>query len=402
MNVGFYYHVEAVFDRDGVARVPSLLGLFVEELAKHAGHVTFYAHGESTSGIEDYALTEPLVSCVDLGPRRTFPERLLLPGRSLRAFTPRDDGVDVMLIRGPSPLLPHVARAAGDIPVAVHIVGDYTDQRRDPETRTMPWWRQSAIRVLFHAYTRWQRRVARNALVLVNTPDLAERFDGDVQMVFESTLTEEMVASEPRMAESGLGSSRPARLLFTGRILPEKGLWEAVDAVRILTERGFDVTLDIAGWEYPTDPVVQGLRRHIHALGVEERVRFLGYVPAGALLATVYREADVFVLPTHGEGFPRSLFEAMGSGLPVVTTGVGGIPHWIHHEREAVLVQPRSAVSLADGLERVLTDDDLRHRVARGGLEFARPWTVEKGCALLAAKLSDWSSTTNRTPTSRS
>lgn len=400
MNVGFYYHVEALFDPDGTARVPALLGLFVEELAKHAGHVTFYAHGESTSGIEDHSLRRPLVTAVDLGPRRSFPERLLLPARSLRAFTPHEHDVDVMLIRGPSPLLPHLTRAAGDIPVAVHIVGDYADQRRDPSTRTMPWWRQSVIHLLFRAYTRWQRRTARNALVLVNTPDLAQRFDGDVDVVFESTLTEETISPEPRTSENGLGRSRPARLLFTGRILPEKGLWEAAESVRILTERGFDVTLDIVGWEYPTDPVVKGLQAHIGNLGVDALVRFTGYVPAGAPLADVYRRADVFVLPTHGEGFPRSLFEAMGSGLPVVTTSVGGIPHWIRHEREAVLVQPRSARSLADGIERLLTDDDLRHRVARAGWEFARPWTVQKGCELLATKLSEWSQASG-TPTPR-
>lgn len=399
MNVGFYYHVEAVFDPDGTARVPALLGLFVEELAKHAGRVTFYAHGRSTTGIEDYPLREPLVTCVGLGPRRSFPERLLFPARSLRAFTPQDHNLDVMLIRGPSPLLPHLAKASGDIPVAMHIVGDYIDQRRDPSARTMPWWRQSAVRSLFHLYARRQRRAARNALVLVNTPDLAQRFDGQPDVVFESTLTEDAIAPEPRATESGLGRSRPARLLYTGRILPEKGLWEAVEAVLILTDRGFDVTLDIVGWEHPKDPVVQRLRAHISSLGIEQRVRFPGYVPAGAPLAEVYRRADVFLLPTHGEGFPRSLFEAMGSGLPVVTTDVGGIPHWIRPDNEAVLVQPRSAASLADGLERLLTDDDLRPRVARAGWEFARPRTVQKGCELLVSKLAEWSRASRRAPT---
>lgn len=387
MNVGFYYHVEAVFEPDGSARVPSLLGLFVTELAKHVGQVTFYAHGGSTTGIEDFALRQPLVRCVDLGPRRSFPERLVRPARSLRVFAPGDDGIDVMLVRGPSPLLPHIVKTVGSIPIALHIVGDYTDQRRDPETRTMPWWRQAAIRALFHAYTRWQRHVARRALVLVNTPDLAGRFD-DADVVFESTLTERMLAPAPHAEVS-----RPARLLYTGRILPEKGLWEAVEAVQILAGRGLDTTLDIVGWEQPKDPVVAGLREHIGRLGVADRVRFPGYVPAGESLAEVYANADIFVLATHGEGFPRSLFEAMGCGLPCVTTNVGGIPHWITHEREVILVEPRSAASLADGIQRLLTDDALRATVARTGWAFARPWTVEKGCELLAAKLAEYVAT---------
>lgn len=383
MNVGFYYHVEAAFEGDGTARVPGLLGLFITELARNAGRVTFYAHSGATTGIEDFALDPALVRCVDLGPRRSFPQRLLRPARSLRRFTPQEDGVDVMLVRGPSPLLPYIARATGAIPLALHIVGDYVDQRRSAGERTMPLWRYAAIRASFRVYARMQRRAARRALVLVNTPDLAGGFDA-AEVVFESTLTESMLAPAPRT-----DVSRPARLLYTGRILPEKGLWEAVEAVGILTGRGHESTLDIVGWEDPTDPVVERLRGHIGALGLESRIRFAGYVPAGDELAKVYAAADIFVLPTHGEGFPRSLFEAMGCGLPCVTTSVGGIPHWIGHEGEALLVPPRSASALADAIQRLLVDDELRHRVAHNGWAFARAWTVEKGCALLAAKLAE-------------
>ncbi len=381
-----------MFEAEGVARVPALWGLFVEDLGRHAGRVTLYAHGESTGGVEDYRLGEPFVRCVDLGPRRRFPERMFLPRRSLRAFDPAGDSVDVMLIAGPTPLLPHVVKASAGIPVALHIIGDLRGHRRDPSTRTMPWWREKLIRALTHVYTLWQSHAARSALVLVNTPDLAKLFKGNenVEVAILSTLQSDEVVPAPRNSEPGLGQSRQARLLFTGRILPEKGLWEAVEAVRMLTDRGFDLVLDVVGWEHPREPVIPGLMQQIERFGMSERVRIVGYVPAGPELSAVYKSADIYVLPTHGEGFPRTLFEAMGVALPVVTTPVGGIPHWIHDEVEALFVDPRSSASLAKGLERMLTDDDLRGRVSRGGWEFARKLTLEEGSRMLIQKMSDW------------
>ncbi len=400
MNVGFYYHVDAVFDREGVARLPALTGLFVEELARQVGRVTLYAHGGSRAGIEDFQLGEPLVRCVDLGVKRRFPERMFFPVRSLRAFRPHEHGVDIMLICTPTALLPHIVKACGDVPVAMYVIGEYATENRDPKARSMPWWRDALIRGLFRLYTRREKRVSRHAMVLANAPQLLDLFEGhsNTGVVFLSTLTEASVVDEPPRSDPRPGRARPAKLLFAGRLIPEKGLWEAVEAVRILHDRGLDTTLDIAGWEAPSDPVVEALRRHIRGLDVEDRVRFIGYVPAGPPLAAVYKQADVYVLPSHGdgEGFPRTIFEAMGAGVPVVTTPVGGIPCWIHSGKEALLVEPRSARALAEGVESLLKDDTLRETVARTGLEFVRDWTLEKGCELLAQRLAEWRDATAR------
>lgn len=404
MNVGFYYHVEAVFEPDGSARVPALLGIFIEELAKRAGTVTFYTHGQSRAGIEDYQLRPPLVRCVDLGPRPRFPQAMFVPGRWLRSFQLQADEIDVMLIRGPTPLLPHLVKAAGDTPVALHIVGDYASEDRYTAARSMPWWRDALIRLVFRLYRRRQREVSDGVLVLVNSPHLVDRFPGrdDVGVVIESTLMEGSLVAEPRRLRPGLGSTRSARLLMAGRIIPEKGLWEAAEAVLLLAERGIDAVLDIVGWQAPTDPVEQAFRRYVKKLGIEERVRYLGYVPAGEDLAEVYRSSDVFVLPSRSraEGFPRTVLEAMGAGIPVVTTPVGGVPHWVRHKEEAILVEP-SPSAVADGIEALLKDADLHDRVARGGWEFARNCTLEKGSEDLARRLAGWRRDSPSTMSSR-
>lgn len=389
MNVGFYYHVEALFEPSGIVRVPSLLGMFIEELAKRVGRITFYAHGSAGSEIEDHELRESLVRCVDLGPRPRLPMALFAPGRSLRAFRPREHELDVMLIRGSTPLLPHLVKRCKDIPVALHIVADYASTARDRKARSWPWWRDALLTGAFWFYGRLQRRAARHALVAVNAPHLRELFPDreDIDIVIESTLDESSLVDAPKRADPTAGRERRADLLLAGRVVPEKGLWEAAEAVCMLAERGIDVGLGIVGWNVPTDPVHKAFWSHVRSLGAEDRVRFHGYVPAGPELAEVYRRADVYVLPSWGEGFPRTIVEAMGAGVPVVTTPVGGVPHWLRHGEQALFVQPRSAGSLADAVEALLTDTALYERVADAGWQFARTFTLERACKDLATKL---------------
>jgi len=375
----------------------------VEELAKHVGRVTFYLHGQSQASIEDFTLSEPLVRCVDLGPRPRLRKTMLGPGRSFTSFRPHEDGIDLMLIRGPTPLLPHLVKACGHMPVALHIVADYVSAERDPEAREWPWWRDALLGLAFRMYQRQQRRASQKALVLVNAPHLRELFPGrEVPIVIESTLTQDSIVAEPRRKDAKLGDTRPLRLLLAGRIVPEKGLWEAAEAVRLLVDLGYDTVLDIVGWEAPTDPLVDAFWAHVRRHDVEERVRFIGYVPAGPQLAAIYQQADIYVLPSRAEAFPRTIVEAMGAGIPVVTTPVGGIPRWIHHEQEAILVEPRSATAVADGIRSLLEDDDLHDRVARGGWEFARRFTLERACEDLARRLSAWSQGARAAATSTS
>lgn len=373
--------------------MPALLGLFITELARRMGRVTFYAHGQARAGIEDFPLKEPLVRCVDLGPRPRFPAALFRPSRSLRAFQPRSDGIATLLIRGPTPLLPHLVEAAGDIPVVLHIVANYTIEDRRSRGRILPHWRDLVLPVLFRSYARRQRRASEKTLVLANSPHLAGLFDRtDVGLVMDSTLTEDSVVQRPRLSDPRAGRERPARLLFTGRLLPEKGLWEAAEAVRMLRDRGYDCELDIVGWQVPTDPVLKAFWAYVETLGIANQVRFLGYVPAGPALAAVYQNADVFLMPTasQAEGFPRSILEAMGAGVPVVSTTVCGIPHWIEAGREALLVDPRSAVAVADALESLLDDPRLYEAIARSGWRFAKNYTIERCSETLARYIFDW------------
>jgi glycosyltransferase involved in cell wall biosynthesis len=110
------------------------------------------------------------------------------------------------------------------------------------------------------------------------------------------------------------------------------------------------------------------------ARGLGDRVRFLGAVPAGAAVRRVLDEADVFVLPSHQEGLPRAMVEAMARALPCVGSTVGGIPELLPAED---LVPPGDVDALAATLDAVLGNVGRLARMSARNLDAARAYREE-------------------------
>jgi glycosyltransferase involved in cell wall biosynthesis len=145
------------------------------------------------------------------------------------------------------------------------------------------------------------------------------------------------------------------RILFVGRLVPYKGLPLLLEAARRLTEDRLDAVTLVAG-RGPMEPV---LRERVRALGLGDRVRFLGFVP-DAELGDLYRYADVVVCPSTGtlEATPTTLEEAVACGTPVVGTALPGTSESIpNNGRQGVLVPPNDEAALAHAMERLLTID---------------------------------------------
>ena len=167
----------------------------------------------------------------------------------------------------------------------------------------------------------------------------------------------------------------PRSLLWVGRLDPDKGLEVLLETFRLLRIRVAEpLSLQLIG-----DGSIGGsLREHARQAGVESSVHFHGYVPFGPQLRALYERATVFVLPSNeSEGFPKVIMEAMAAGVPVVATAVAGIPFLVKDGVHALLVPPRDPSALAEAVERVLSDEELYHRLSMAGLTLARQHTLE-------------------------
>ena len=160
-------------------------------------------------------------------------------------------------------------------------------------------------------------------------------------------------------------------LLYAGRISPHKNvvrMIEAFSALKTELERDQaypDLKLIIIGDDLSGNP---DLRRTVVRSGVQNDVRFLGFIPI-EVLRIFYDEAKIFVFPSLYEGFGLPPLEAMAHGTPVVTSNVSSLPEVVGNA--AVLVNPENVFEIMRALHRVLMDQSLRARMKERGYQQA-------------------------------
>jgi glycosyltransferase involved in cell wall biosynthesis len=158
-------------------------------------------------------------------------------------------------------------------------------------------------------------------------------------------------------------------LLYAGRISPHKNLVRIIEAFAALKaelakqDQFPDLKLIIIGDELSKHP---DLRRTVVRAGVQNDVRFLGFVPID-VLRVFYDVAKVFVFPSLYEGFGLPPLEAMAHGTPVLTSNTSSIPEVVGNA--AVLVNPENLFEMMRALQRVLCDQGLRERLRQAGYE---------------------------------
>jgi D-inositol-3-phosphate glycosyltransferase len=173
-------------------------------------------------------------------------------------------------------------------------------------------------------------------------------------------------------ARRGLGLDERPVLLWVGRIAPIKGLDTLLDAVARLSATGQSPRLLIVGGEAdePANGHEASLRRRIERLRLEDTVRFIGPQPQ-SVLPVYYVAADVTVLPSYYESFGMVALEAMACGSPVIASRVGGLVTTVRDGVTGFLVPDSDVPALAERIESLIADPELRWRVGREGVRWA-------------------------------
>ena len=127
--------------------------------------------------------------------------------------------------------------------------------------------------------------------------------------------------------------------------------------------------LTVAG----SGPELPALERLVSDLGLNENVRFTGRLD-NEMIATLYQDADVMINPSLVDNMPISILEALASGVPVVSTDVGGIPFLVTHEKNALLVPPANPEIMAEAVLRVLNDQVLVKQLVEEGLKLVKEY----------------------------
>lgn len=365
--------------------MPGYLGRFVDSLADFCDGVICFLHSPrpEEADLMDYKILSRNVRLVDIGPHASVIERTLKANTYAPFLKHHAADMNVLLVRGPSPLLPTMVNAS-PVPTALLLVGDYLTGVND---LPQPRWRKEIIR-LWSYWNRWrQNHAVRRSLTFVNSRILYDELNGKTPKLYEIRTT--TLTQADFFIRSDTCQSNPYRLLYVGRMDRAKGLLQIVMAVALLAERGEDIVLDLVGWRERGDSILEDIQALAKEKNIAERVHYLGSRPLGPELFTCYRQADIFVTASLiSEGFPRTIWEAMANSVPVIASRVGSIPAFI--EGAAELVQPGQVEALVNAITKLIYHREVRQNLIIRGLKLAQANTLEIQVDAMVRKMKSW------------
>jgi glycosyltransferase involved in cell wall biosynthesis len=256
---------------------------------------------------------------------------------------------DAVIVRAYSPLstqlLPRLARLG--YPYALEVVSD-------PQDAFAPGGVRHPLRPIFRRwFSRSLRRQCLDAIAVayVTESTLQQRYPARPTTFtthYSSVALEDGdLFDEPRTFSE---APRSPHLVFVGSLAQMyKGPDVLIDAAARCVAQAVDLQLTIVG-EGRHRPE---LERRARDLGIADRVRFTGELPAGTAVRAILDQADLFVLPSRTEGLPRALIEAMARALPCIGTAIGGIPELLPADD---LVPPNDVEALAARVSAVVRE----------------------------------------------
>ena len=186
-----------------------------------------------------------------------------------------------------------------------------------------------------------------------------------------------------RCGDRAVDEPSSRRVLAAGRLVPQKGFDLLIKAFSLCAESNAEWTLTIIG----AGPLRGELESLSASFGLSGRVSFTGEV---ASIGDYFRQADLFVLPSRYEGFPMVLCEAMAHGLPVIATDCPTGPREIIRDGiDGVLVANEDVKSLGAAMDRLMSDDAERQRLAVRAREVFERFGLQRVMAMWEELLAD-------------
>lgn len=370
-RLAVYYGIESYFDGERFF-CSQIHGRYLEEIYRHSGKFMIFSmvadkHCRSKYyGSKEYAVDPEKVEVIRLPYFFSFLSSVKHFFSIQRCFKKNIDKADVFWIRYPQPFgyfLWFFAKRRNK-KVFFQLSGDVEEEVKKGRAY------RGILRFIALAVVRFEKavlkRAFKNCLVFIQGQELYKKYSSSalkaVRIITSSLVPEDFyLRSDVRMRDG-------VKILYVGSLNQEKNIDNLIRALNSLLQRGTSCELSIAG----DGPERTKMEKLCVKLGIKSKVKFHGYFPLGPKMKELYKDSDIFILPSVSEGTPRVLLEAMASGVVVVATRVGGIPDIVVDSITGLLVDPDDTEAFVLAVERLIKDPQLRKKLIEKGYEFAR------------------------------
>jgi len=384
MHVVFYYHIPFE-SRGNQIIVPGYFGVFIDSLASFVSSLSLVLHRARPDELNeaDYSLQSSNIALIDLGIKTPAWYRSLFHRSIIYKIAQQLGEYDFFLIRSPSPLAPYFLKYINNTKIVFMVVGDYGEEGAQAKPRSIREW--VMWKYLMHN-DKLFKEAMRKADVLVNSPVLFKKYQPVSRSIFQIKTT--TLSERDFFFREDTCQRETINLLYTGRIDPLKGLFELVESVNRLLASNVKVALHIVGWELDNDkPIEKALINKAEHLNISQAIIFHGRKAIGNELNLMYRMADLYLIPSYHEGFPRTIWEAMANSLPVIASEVGAIPEYLTNYENALLKEKKKVDDIVEAVYLLLRDESLRKKMICNGLKLAKQNTLEKQTGILVDHL---------------
>ncbi len=367
MKLAFYYHTP-VFKNKNDIFCPGYIGVFIDSLARHANEVILIMHTLKEMTVEsDYKLNGENISLIDLSIKTPAWHRFLFHKSILQNKLKRLTDIDIFLIRAPSPLAPFFYKYFDLNRIRFYIIGDYISTLENIRIENS---RDILLKLfLFFNDTLLNRRI-RKADIIVNSSALVSKYKSkckSVKLIKTTTLSD-----NDFYYRTDTCTKKNINILYTGRIEKAKGLFELIEAFQKIIIKKPNSLLHFVGWEDDIEkPTEKKLIKLTHDLNIRKSVFFHGKKQIGDELNSMYKMADIYVIPSYHEGFPRTVWEAMANSLPVIATKVGSIPDFLKNRVDSLLIEPKNINQIEDSVIELINNSLLRKKIIYNGRRLA-------------------------------
>lgn len=219
---------------------------------------------------------------------------------------------------------------------------------------------------MYRMYVRWLLGMA--CRVWVNSRNTGEAIEGMGISSDRIRLINPGFEKNPESQPDRSGRNGPVRLLCVGSISPRKAQHLLVKACTYLERGSFEV--ECAGSTESDEEYAAGILAMIREENLSDFIQVSGEL-APEELVNAYMRADILVHPSSWEAFGMSILEGMWYGLPVIASDIAAIPELVHHEKNGLLTSQGNAEELADAMNSLIRNRNLRLQMGRESRMFA-------------------------------
>ena len=180
----------------------------------------------------------------------------------------------------------------------------------------------------------------------------------------------------------------PCNLLFVGRVCFDKGIRELLNALKVLNmSKHKTYHLKLVGPVGELDGST--INDFIYDNKVEKYVKYHGSIEFGPKLFEYYKKSDIYILPSYHEGMPKTIWESMANGTPVIASKIDGIEDNFIDNENLIFIKPRSVSSIVSAVQKINNSNSLFLKLIKNGIAKSKNFTSENQANQIIKKIDE-------------